>query len=282
MRRTNFRNLLLLGFVALAAVLLSSSGCGDSTEPNTGPGTLRLKLVDAPQCVDGLEHLYLVLSDVTVHRGAEDTGDSGEWFSVMPDTLTEEQRTIDLLDYVNGASLILGEEDLPSDFYSQVRLQLEKSWIVIDGDSLGLTVPSGMQSGLKLVHGFTISPGLLTELTLDWDACRSLVETPPGSAIWKLKPTIKIMESRLAGSISGTVVPLDIGANVMGVSSDLADTSITQVDPVSGGYVLQALRPGGWDLTAFAPGYNDSTKTGIMVQAGVENSGNDFTLVEQP
>ncbi|HKI85042.1 MAG TPA: carboxypeptidase-like regulatory domain-containing protein, partial [Candidatus Krumholzibacteria bacterium] len=93
---------------------------------------------------------------------------------------------------------------------------------------------------------------------------------------------ITIMESSIAGSISGTVLPLDIGANVMAVSSDLADTSITQVDAVSGAYMLRPLHAGSWDVTAFAAGYQDSTKTGIMVQAGVENSGNDFTLVEQP
>ncbi len=282
MLRTNHRNFFLVAVAVLALALLSINGCGDSNEPNTGTGTLRMQLVDAPNCIDGLEHLYLVLNDVSVHRGAEDTGDTGEWFSVMPDTLTVEQRTIDLLDYVGGASLTLGEEDLPADFYSQVRLKLEKAWIVVNGDSLGLTVPSGMQSGLKLIHGFHINSGLLTELTLDWDACRSLVETPPGSENWKLKPTITIMESSIAGSISGTVLPLDIGANVMAVSSDLADTSITQVDAVSGAYMLRPLHAGSWDVTAFATGYQDSTKTGIMVQAGVENSGNDFTLVEQP
>ncbi len=282
MRFASPQNIFYLGLVVLAAVLLSISGCSDSNEPDTGPGTLRMRLVDMPQCVEGLEHLYLVLEDVRVHRDAEgEDGDEG-WTSVLPDTLDLEERTVDLLELVNGVDYLLGEEDLPSGSYTQIRLVLEDSWIVIDGDSLDLKVPSGEQSGLKLIHGFTVDPGQLTELTLDWDACRSLIATPPGSDNWKLKPTIRVIETVVSGSISGTVTPLDIGSAVMAVSADLADTAITQVDPVSGGYLLQALSTGLWDLTAFAPGYQDSTVTGIVVEVGVENGGNDFELQLQP
>lgn len=282
MRVITPQNLLYLALVAVAAVLLVTSGCGDSNDPDTGPGTLRMRLVDGPHCVEGLEHLYLVLSDVRVHREEEGEDEDGGWTSVLPDTLDLEARTVDLLELVDGVDWLIGEEDLPSGYYSQIRLVLEDAWIVIDGDSLDLVVPSGMQSGLKLIHGFTLDPGELVELTLDWDACRSLVETPPGSGNWKLKPTIRIMETLVSGSISGTVLPLDIGASVMAVSSDLADTAITQVDPVDGGYMLQALRAGSWDLTASAPGYQDSTLAGVVVEVGVENTGNDFTLELQP
>jgi len=282
MRHFTVQNILYVGIVIVAAVLLGVTGCSDSNDPEGGFGTLRMQLVDAPQCIEGLEHLYLVLDDVRVHGSAEGTDGDGGWISILPDTLGTDERTVDLLALVDGVKVILGEEDLPSGFYSQIRLVLQDSWIVVNGDSLDLKVPSGEQSGLKLIHGFTIDPGELTELTLDWDACRSLHESPPSSGIWKLKPTIRIIETVFSGSISGTVLPLDIGAAVMGVSSDLADTAITQVDPLDGGYLLQALPAGSWNLTAFAAGYLDSTRTGIIVQAGLETGDIDFGLEMAP
>jgi len=269
--------------VLLVLTGITLAGCGDTDTtngPNEATGTLRVQLVDAPSCIEGLEHLYLVLGDVRVHQDT-DADDGSGWYSVMPDTLTEEERTVDLLELVNGVSALLGEEDLPAGLYTQARLVLEDSWMVVDGDSIDVTVPSGSQSGLKLIGEFNVDPGVLTELTIDWDACRSLLETPPGSGRWKLKPVLRTVETIISGSISGTVLPLDIGAAVLAVSSDLSDSTITQVDPVSGGYTLMVLPAGVWDITAFAPGYVDSTVTGITVEAGMDSSGHDFTLVSE-
>ncbi len=267
------------GLALLSAVFIA--GCGSDTNgPATSTGTLSVRLVDRPSCVEGLEHLYLVLGDVRVHRES-DGEDSGEWYSVMPDSLSQEERTVDLLELVNGVSAQLGEEELPAGLYNQARLVLEDAWMVIDGDSVDVFVPSGTHSGLKLIGEFTVDPGVVTELTVDWDACRSLHEAPPHSGRWILRPVLHTVQTILSGSVSGTVLPLDIQAAVMAVSADRADTMVTLVDPLSGGYRLMALTEGLWDLTAFAPGYVDSTITGVAVTAGEDTPDQDFTLVDE-
>ena len=256
----------------LAWLALGPAGCDDdSSGPGETTGTLRVSLVDGPACIEGLESLYLLLEDVQVHQ-QEDAGEMG-WFSVLPDTLTAEERTYDLLTLVDGVSAVLGEEELPAGSYSQIRLIVEDAWMVVEGDSVDVFIPSGMQTGVKLVHGFTVDPGVLTELTLDWDACRSLVETPPGSGEWLLKPTIRVMQRALSGSISGTVLPLDIGAAVLAGGS-----AVTQVDPVDGGYRLLPLEPGWWNLEAYAPGYASAFEDSVQVTAGEDNGGHDFQL----
>ena len=54
-----------------------------------------------------------------------------------------------------------------------------------------LKVPSGFQTGIKLVHQFEVKHGEDVELILDFDACRSVVRTSNGEK-YILQPTIKV------------------------------------------------------------------------------------------
>ena len=117
MHRMSLLLILLLGLGALA-------GCDDDpTDSGTQPpGTLRLSLTDAPTPIEGVEALHLVLSAVRVN----DSADDGEgWYDILPDSLTEEERTVDLLEYSNGETFLIGEELLPAGTYEQIRLVLE-------------------------------------------------------------------------------------------------------------------------------------------------------------
>ena len=53
-----------------------------------------------------------------------------------------------------------------------------------------LKIPSGIQSGYKIVNGFTISANQTTELTLDFLADKSVVVG--GNGNWHLQPTVKV------------------------------------------------------------------------------------------
>ena len=167
MRRSPFRLVLL---VSLVIALAAFAGCSDDSPTDFGsqaPGTLRLNLTDAPTPIEGVEALHLLLSAVRVNQSSDESDEDGGWFDILPDTLTEEERTIDLLEYSNGEVFVIGEELIPSGSYEQIRLVIEESTVTVDGTVYDLKIPSGSTSGLKLIHGFTVDPDQMIGLTLD-------------------------------------------------------------------------------------------------------------------
>jgi len=266
-----------------AALLLVMGGlisCSDSTSTDMETGTLRMILVDAPADMEGVESLEIVFDKILIHRGSEIEDPVDGWITVLYDTLPVEQRTFDLMELVNGDFGFLCEEELETGTYTQIRIMYESATLVVDGEPQNLFIPSGDQTGIKLVGGFKVNPNVITELTLDFDVAKSLHEAPPGSGNYMLRPTIRVVQTTLSGTISGTVLPAGIGAMIYAMNPSTADTvAATMVDPVTGGYVLQALLAGIYDVRASAVGYADSTRTGIAVTAGVNTPDVNFALI---
>jgi hypothetical protein len=130
--------------------------------------------------------------------------------------------TYNLLDLVNGVREELGISDLPAAHYTQMRLIIgdkpdngfnfmgEKhpyANYIIDGSDVyhELKIPSGLQTGIKIVNGFNIKADEITELLLDFDASRSIVMAG-ASGQWLLKPTINVLKdySIITGNITDT------------------------------------------------------------------------------
>jgi hypothetical protein len=112
---------------------------------------------------------------------------------------------------------MLGVGDVPAGHYTQVRLHLtDGSNVVVDGAPHPLKVPSGMQSGYKLVGEFDVPAGGQVELTLDFDAARSVVLT--GNGRYMLKPTCRVIVNPVdtIGSIMGTCFPRSRGDHLRG------------------------------------------------------------------
>jgi hypothetical protein len=177
--------LLVLALAALPALALS--GCG--SKPSGVPfGTVQLRLTDAP---GDIQSLHLVITEVSVHRsggGDDDAGDAG-W-----EVVEDEPLTVDLMTLRNGVFTTLGVALVPAGHYTQIRLKLGGgSDVVVDGVTHPLVVPSGLQSGLKLIHPFTVPPEGFVDLLLDFDGQRSIVLT--GAGTWMLKPTVKVTQS---------------------------------------------------------------------------------------
>ena len=271
-------------FTAGAVLLLMAGGlisCSDSTSTDMETGTLRMILVDAPADLEGVDSLVIVFDRVMVHRGiCQDEDSTDGWITVLGDTLPVEQRTFDLMELVNGDFGIICEDDLEAGVYTQIRIIIESATLVVDGEPQDLFIPSGEQSGIKLVGGFKGDPGVITELTLDFDVAKSLHEAPPGSGRYILRPTIRLVQTTLSGSISGTVLPAGIGAVIYALDPSTVDTvASTLADPVTGEYVMHSLLEGIYDVRASAVGYADSTRTGIEVTAGVNTPDVDFELI---
>jgi hypothetical protein len=80
---------------------------------------------------------------------------------------------------------------VPAGAYAQVRLIVASATIHFGDDAFDVFVPSGAQSGLKIGIDppLTVEDGAEYELTVSFDVDRAVVEAPPGSGRFILKPT---------------------------------------------------------------------------------------------
>jgi hypothetical protein len=198
-----------ISFLVFILAAVMSYGCGSSSSSSTG--TLSLSLSDAAS--NDYKAIYITVKEVQVHQGGDD---EGNWSTVAsPNT------TYNLLTLVNGIMGQLSLAYLETGTYTQMRLILGSSPdsssnvlgqshpyanYVVDGSNQyhELKVPSGYQTGIKLVHEFEIVEGVTTELILDFDTEKSVVRSG-NSGDWKLNPVIKVMGTVDKAIVSGVV-----------------------------------------------------------------------------
>ena len=180
-----------------AIAFLGLAGCGGSSG-----GTYQAKLAVADAPVDGAE------SVVVVFTGVELTANSGN-----PVTINFPQpKTIDLLNESGTASAVLFNQPIPTGTYGQIRLMVvadgnpSNSYITLsDGTRHGLQVPSGSETGLKLVSGFTVPSSGVVDYTIDFDL-RKAITCPTGqSPVCTLKPAERLVDNTTVGNIQGVV-----------------------------------------------------------------------------
>lgn len=258
----------LLSALAGLALLAALGGCStDRVTGASGLGRVTLRLTDAP---GDYEQVNLVVTGVSIHRGDES---SGAW-----ETLKSDTSTYDLLQLRNGVFTTLATGLVPAGHYTQVRLHIgEGSNVVVDGVTHPLEVPSGMQSGYKLVGEFDVPPGGQVELTLDFDAARSIVTT--GNGRYKLNPTVRVIVNPVAttGQIIGRVLPEGVSSTVYAIQG--ADTLQTTSPDATGAFSLSSLLAGSYDVAIHpAQDYADTTITGVAVTAGQTTDLGDIQL----
>ena len=230
-------------FIAVLFII-GMIGCENSTEP-AGDGTLRMYMVDSPSSFDSV---VVLVKQVEVHSA----GESNSGWYVINDSL----RSFDLLQLINGASAVLGDSVLPAGRYTQIRLVLgDGNYVIDNGTKYDLTVSSGMQTGIKLNHSFTIEPNTLYELLLDFNVDKSIHIT--GTGEYKLNPVIRVMPLVTSGSISGQVLPLDAQATVFTTIDLDTVTTYPDLDDV--------------EIFPANVSYKDSVIPNINVVAGMDN-----------
>lgn len=215
--------------VAASAVLAACGGGGDGAAP-VPMGQLRVALTDAPGC--GFDQVNVTVERVRVHQSASAVDGEGGWTDIA---VAGGSRRMDLLSLNNGVIAELGQVTLPAGQYQQIRLVLSRnvggmgmmanSVMPTGMSEMPLDTPSGSQSGIKLINGFTVEPNKLTDVLLDFDACKSIVLR--GNGTYGMKPVISVIP-RTGTAIAGVV-----------------DTSMTNVtvSAQKDGVVLRATRP---------------------------------------
>lgn len=306
-------------FLVVAVIFLS--GCAGnlitpgtengSTSPTQADGvgaekgTLKIYLTDAPG--DYLE-VNIKISKIEAHIAVD--GEEGEEESWVKLKEWEEGLLVDLIE-LEDVSILLASLELEANKYTQLRLFLmggeEDAWIVLEGEegSEGpkstetLEIPSVYLTGIKLNRPFEIVAGMITKLTIDFDAKKSVVKT--GNGKYKLKPVIHVTSETYsegeelpegAGSVSGTVSYYDSQnpelVGIVGASVSLSggeyifnNTTTTSEEPGSEGtFILDNVPADSYTLNVNANGFDEYSE-GIEVTDGANTEVNVILLFEE-
>jgi hypothetical protein len=298
------------GYIIMTLFLLAPIGCSGGGS-DSGTGTLSLSMTDAT--TDAYQAIYVTIKEVQVHQATADTSEpeadenaeqaehdngneDGSGWETIP--IPENERTYNLLELTNCTMVKLGVANLPAGHYTQMRMILGDSpdvgenleeihpfanYLIDENDEAHqLKVPSGFQTGIKLVRGFDIIDGVTTDLILDFDATKSVVKAG-SSGQWLLKPTIKVLDGDDYGTVIGSVT-LD-GQEVEGlyVNAQTPDTGtdVGTITAADGAYCL-VLEPGTYDLFVYDLDDNElGGIDGFDVTAGHSYDGVDFELYKQ-
>jgi hypothetical protein len=245
-------------FLVCCAFVLFCSGCSKDDTPQSSSGSsgqIKMYMTDAPGTFDAVN---IVVMSVEVHAAGSDS--TAGWF-----TVNNTPHIYNLLDLANGRDTVVGTATLAAGTYTQIRLIIGSgSNVVIAGIPFNLEIPSGMQTGLKLNHPFTISANVTYELTLDFNAERSITLT--GNGTYRLNPVIRVQSNDNAGTISGTV--FQTGARATVWTNVGGDTVSTTADTLNGSFKLSALPEGAYSIkfSATLGAYRDTTVNGVVVQ----------------
>lgn len=291
MKRGNFRFVSGLALLCLPLVMLAVSCGGGGGEGGGSTGTMNLSLTDAS--TPDYQAIYVTIKQVEVHR------DGGSRWEVV----STPNKTYNLLELVNGVREELALATLATGHYTQMRLILSHThdnsinilsvthpyanyFIDSSGGSIELKVPSGFQTGIKIVKGFDINTNETTELILDFDAARSIVKAG-SSGKWLLKPTIKLLDTQAYSIISGNAGEPDVlvSAQTYRSSASLADRVQVQaasLSDINGDYKL-FLEPGDYTLVGYkdgnSPFFSDAK---IKTTGGNTSENNDFVWTDSP
>jgi hypothetical protein len=203
------RPLQVLALLCTVGLLVACGGSGGSDPKPGGTGTLKLGITDAP--VDAADAV------VVQFTGVELKPVGGQAFSrnfAAP-------KNLDLI-ALQGTSraMLLDGEQVPAGDYEWMRLKVNSdpnvagdSFVTVNGAQCEMRIPSGAETGLKLIRGFTVGVGTTTDFTIDFDLRKSLVRPPGqhtmvescGGQVYMLKPVLRMVDNLQVGAIAGRI-----------------------------------------------------------------------------
>ncbi|MGA7828297.1 MAG: DUF4382 domain-containing protein [Geobacteraceae bacterium] len=264
MRRKFQKFIVLAGLILSAGLAISQlPGCSGSGG-SASTGTLQVALTDKQS--DDFQNVMVSIKEIrVVPAGKENAPDDDPGLPVIASFATPHQVDVLTLHFQQD---ILGTINLPAGTYNQVRLILEPNpsgqgadpvnYLTLKTDpttKIPLKTPSGQQSGLKVLGKFTVKPGVINAILIDFDPNTAIVKR--GNGDYNLKPTgIRIVQSDGPltdfGSLSGTVVTSfkDFSSATISVVPDGSSS------PVASGMVFSNFSSNQWEgpFVSFVPG----------------------------
>ncbi len=256
-------------FALLIGISILFIGCGTDSG-GSGTGTMTVEMTDAP--IDSADAVNVYIERVEVNREGESDG----WV-----TLNEPQQEYNLLELTNGATTVIGSDELEAGTYPQIRLILSNDGhsVEVNGNVHDMFIPSGAQTGIKLNINAEIEQDIEYVLLLDFDASRSVVKAGQNDQRpYILKPVIKATEKAITGNIEGTANPADAKPVVYAIAN--SDTLASTVADTSDGYFkLIGLEEGTYDVSVNPRNDDYSEETVSDVDVTVEET-NDIGTVD--
>ena len=171
--RPKLLSLLITAMISVALIV----GC--QKENSNGTTDLRIRMTDAPF---NASEVNVDIRQVRVNFGDDSTGG---WID-----LDTHAGIYNLLDLTNGIDTLIAHDTVQTGTLRQIRFVLgDENDITINGVNYPLTIPSGSESGLKIVLNKQLA-ARADSLLIDFDAALSVVRT--GNGQYMLKPVLHI------------------------------------------------------------------------------------------
>jgi hypothetical protein len=186
---------------ALSLFALALNACsGSGGDGSSGNSTLNLGLTDAS--VTGVTKVWIQFTGVEVKPVNANPID----FNFSP------EKGFDLLTLQGGTTAtFLNGSTIPAGQYEWVRLMVDTNpgamYVMDSTGQHNLTIPSGAETGLKLIQGYTMPAGGVANFTVDFVLSKSLIAPPGQSPDYKLKPVLRLVDNAQVGTIAGVFDP---------------------------------------------------------------------------
>ncbi len=275
------------------AALVVLAGCGGGSDvgvpggDDSETGSLQVLLTDAPAA--DLAEVWVNIAEIQLVPE-----DDGEIIVLDENMLPGLIGPVDLLTLAE-VTLELGEANVPVGSYQQIRLVLhpDGNRIVLPGDSEHvLTVPSGVQSGVKINFAgdsLVIAEGSTTTLLLDFMAAPS-VHQAGQNGMWIMRPVINATVTGEEGPqlqrVRGTVrtragQPVEGSADtpVAVILEGENGRQIAHIDGEDGSFEIPSVLPGEYQLQV-GPVDQNGELTGAPFPILVGNGGQGAVSVE--
>ena len=234
-----------------------------------GTGIMRMMLTDAPAC--GFDQVNITIDRIRVNRDARARDGDPGW----TDVVLSPARRVDLLTLKNGVMEALGEAALDPGRYTQLRLVLAEnsranpfanSVVPSGGIETALSTPDGSRGGIAVQMRADVAAGESLDLVLDFDACRSVVESGHAGR-YSLVPVIRAIPlvTTSGQAVVGHVDPaMALPTTMVTVQQGGVVAKATVPDP-TGRFLLYPVPAGEYELVITAQGRVTAVMTGVPV-----------------